>query len=159
MYQDIDEKGKATIEKWVQAGKGVVITHHALATFNNWEWWWKEVSGGRYRLKAEGSTPGSTYDHDQVMNVYPQGNHPVLKGVPPMQLMDEAYKGQWFSPDINILLKTDHPKSDVPVAWISPYKGARVVVIQLGHDRWSHLNPGYRQFVRNAMLWTAGREF
>ena len=76
-----------------------------------------------------------------------------------MQLMDEAYKGQWFSPDINILLKTDHPKSDARLPGSARIKGARVVVIQLGHDRWSHLNPGYRQLVRNAMMWTAGREF
>ncbi len=159
LYPDLDEQGKATVRKWVESGKGVVVLHHALATFNNWEWWWKDVVGGRYLMKPDGGMPASTYNHDQIINVYPQGSHPVLKNVPEMQLMDETYKGQWFAPGINVLLKTDHPKSDPVLAWISSYKGARVVVIQLGHDRWSHLNPGYRQLVRNAVMWAAGRDF
>ncbi len=74
------------------------------------------------------------------------------------KVFDETYKRMWFSPDNKVLLTTDHPTSDGPVAWISPYEKARVVTIQLGHGREAHRHPGLQRLVRNAMLWVAGRE-
>jgi type 1 glutamine amidotransferase len=158
MYNGMDEKGRANLKAWAEAGHGIVVIHHALASFNDWEWWGRELVGARYLLKPDGQRAASTYNHDQVMNVTPVGKHPVLADVPPMQVMDETYGGMWFSPDIVPLLRTDHPKSDPVVAWISPYRKSRVAVIQLGHDRWSHLHPGYRRLVRNAVFWAAGRD-
>jgi type 1 glutamine amidotransferase len=55
------------------------------------------------------------------------------------------------------LLETDNPDSDRPVAWISPYEKSKVVYIEPGHAPSTYLNPGYRELVRNAVLWTAGR--
>jgi len=43
------------------------------------------------------------------------------------------------------------------VVYVGPYDKARVVYIQLGHDRRTHLMPGYQKLVRNAILWTAGK--
>jgi type 1 glutamine amidotransferase len=150
MYKGLDEKGRANLRAYVESGHGIVVTHHALATFTDWEWWWKDVVGATYNAD-------STYAHDQVIDVRLAAKHPILNGVPPMELMDETYKGQWFGPGLIPLLETDHPKSDRLVAWVSPYKNSRVIVIQLGHDRWSHLHPGYRQLVHNAIMWAAQR--
>lgn len=158
MYGGVDEKGRANLKAYAEAGHGIVVIHHALASMNDWDWWSKELVGAKYLLKPEDGRAASTYNHDQVMNVTLAGRHPVLVDVPPMQLTDETYGGMWFSPDILPLLKTDHPKSDPVVAWISPYRRSRVAVIQLGHDRWSHLHPGYRRLVRNAVFWAAGRD-
>jgi type 1 glutamine amidotransferase len=158
MFAGVDEKGRANLQTWAEAGHGIVVIHHALASFNDWDWWSKELVGAKYLLKPEDGRPASTFHHDQVMNIAIAGKHPVLTQVPPMQLMDETYGGMWFSPDITPLLKTDHPKSDPVVTWISPYRRSRVAVIQLGHDRWSHLHPGYRRLVRNAVFWAAGRD-
>jgi type 1 glutamine amidotransferase len=63
----------------------------------------------------------------------------------------------WISPDVKVLLETGHPDNDRPVAWIGPYQKSRVVYIQFGHGRSTHENPAYRQLVRNAILWTAGK--
>jgi type 1 glutamine amidotransferase len=73
-----------------------------------------------------------------------------------MHIVDEGYKGMWHSPDITVLMRTNHPASDGPVAWVSPYPKSRVAVIQLGHDKLAHRHAGYRQLVRNAIVW-AGR--
>jgi type 1 glutamine amidotransferase len=70
---------------------------------------------------------------------------------------DEAYKNKWISPAVQVLLETDHPENDRAVAWVSPYAKSKVVYIQLGHASSTHREPAYRQLVRNAMLWTAGR--
>jgi type 1 glutamine amidotransferase len=91
------------------------------------------------------------------LEVEPVAKHPVLTGITRMHIWDETYKNLWISPKNLVLLKTDHPSSDGPVAWISPYEKARVVVIQLGHDAKAHLHPGWQRLVRNAILWAAGR--
>jgi type 1 glutamine amidotransferase len=64
----------------------------------------------------------------------------------------------WISPKVKVLLKTNNPTSDGPVAWISPYDRSRVVYIELGHDHLAHQHPGYRTLVKQAILWAAGRE-
>jgi type 1 glutamine amidotransferase len=157
MYSGIDEKGRANLKAYAESDHGIVVMHHALASFNDWDWWAKELVGAKYLLKAEGDRAASTFSHDQTINLVPSGKHPLLEGVPAMQLMDETYGGMWFSPDVVPLLTTGHPTSDPVVAWISPYRKSRVAAIQPGHDRWSHLHPGYRRLVRNALIWAAGR--
>jgi type 1 glutamine amidotransferase len=74
-----------------------------------------------------------------------------------MRINDETYKGMWISPQVIVILKTDNPTSDGPVAWVSPFKDSRVVFIQLGHGELAHRHAGYRRLVRNAILWSGGR--
>ena len=54
-------------------------------------------------------------------------------------------------------LEADRPEGEKAVAWIGPWEKSRVVVIQLGHGREAHENPKYRELVRNAILWSAGK--
>ncbi|MDW8130636.1 MAG: ThuA domain-containing protein [Bryobacterales bacterium] len=153
----IGEEAKKNLRNFVESGRGLVVLHHALASYQGWSWWSAEVVGGKYLLRAEGDRPASTYQHDVELQVEPVAKHPVLSGVGRMHIWDETYKGMWISPKNTVLLRTDHPGSDGPVAWVSPYEKSRVVVIQLGHDRKAHLHPGWQLLVRNAILWTAGR--
>lgn len=157
--QEISDAERRNLVSFVESGKGVVILHHALVDYSDWPWWYGEVMGARW-LKTGG--PGSrwktTYAHDVDLLVYPVGEHPVTDGVGPMRIQDETYKGMWLSPDIQVLMRTDHPSSDGPVVWISPYRKSRVVVIELGHDRKAHLHPGFQRLVGNAIRWSAGKE-
>jgi type 1 glutamine amidotransferase len=63
----------------------------------------------------------------------------------------------WVRPDVRVILKTDNPLANRQVGWVSPYEKSRVVYIQLGHDRHTHLDPGYRTLIRNAVQWAGGR--
>ncbi len=155
--QDISDAEKTNLRNFVEAGKGIVVLHHAIADYQDWEWWYKEVVGGKYLLKPEGSTPASTYLHDQEACITPVMSHPITAHVGPMHLWDETYKGMWISPDVKVLLRSDAPTSDGPVAWISPYTKSRVVYIQLGHGETAHLYPAYRVLVQDAIRWTGGR--
>lgn len=158
MVQEVAEEQKQRLEAFVEAGKGVVVLHHAIASFNNWEWWWREVVGGRYLLKPDGGQAASTYKHDVELNATPVGEHPITRGVPPMRIFDETYKGMWISPKVKVLMTTDEATSDGPLVWVSPYEKSRVVYIQLGHGREAHVHPGYRKLVTNAIRWAAGRQ-
>jgi len=157
--QQASEPERVKLTNFLESGKGLVILHHALVDYSDWPWWYEQVMGGRW-LKVDGPVFKwkTAYKHDVDMLVYPVGEHPVTAGVGPMRIQDETYKGMWLSPENKVLMRTDDPSSDGPVVWISPYPKSRVVVIELGHDRKAHLHPGYQKLVRNAILWSAGKE-
>jgi type 1 glutamine amidotransferase len=157
MSADLNDAGRTNLRNFLESGKGMVVLHHAIANYQNWPWWYREVVGGRYRLKPEGGLPASTYRHDEDLFVRPVTQHPITSPVGAIHIRDETYKGMWISPEVKVLLRTDNPTSDGPVAWVSPYQPSRVVYIELGHDSAAHRHPSYRVLVRNAMLWSAGR--
>lgn len=153
----ITEAEKTNLRSFVEDGKGLVVLHHAIVDYPDWEWWYKDVVGGKYFDKAEGNTPASTYKHGEELIVQPVISHPITARVGPLHLWDETYKGMWISPTVTVLLRTDNPASDGPVAWVSPYAKSRVVYIQLGHDEKAHLHAGYQNLVRDAIRWSAER--
>lgn len=157
MSQELSEEGRRHLRDFVESGKGVVSLHHAIANYQAWPWWYREVVGGRYVLEAEEGFPASSYKHDVDLVAKPVGDHPITAGVGTLEIRDETYKGMWISPGVNVILRTDHPTSDGPLAWTSPYEKSKVVYIQLGHDSAAYRHPGYRKLVRNAILWSAGR--
>ena len=154
---DLPEAQQKNLRDYLESGKGVVVLHHAIANYQAWPLWWKDVVGGRYLLKDEPPAKASTYLHDQDLQVTPVGEHPIVKGLPPMYIHDETYKGMWHADGLQVLLKTNHPASDEPLAWIGPWTKSRVVYIALGHGREAHENPWYRELVHRSVIWTAGR--
>lgn len=154
---DLSPQGRAHLEAFAKAGRGIVVLHHAVADYPGWEWWWKEVVGGRYVLKAEPGYPASDYRHDEWMSIEPSSPHPITQGIGPMRLFDETYRGMWLAPGSKPLLNTANPTSDPVVGWISAYPASRVVCLQPGHGSASHRHPAYRQLVKNAIFWSAGR--
>ncbi len=155
--QELDKTGSQNLTDFVEGGKGLVVLHHAIADYGSWPWWAQEVVGGKYLLQAEGGMPASTYKHDEEICVQPATEHPIIADIGPMHLWDETYKGMWISPKVQVLLKTDNPTSDGPVAWVSPYPKSKVVFLQLGHDSMAHRHPAYQVLVKNAILWSGGR--
>jgi type 1 glutamine amidotransferase len=155
--RDLDEACRKNLRDFVEAGKGIVVLHHALLNYQKWPWWSEEVVGGRYRLQREGGAPSSSVKDNQSMSVSPAGPHPVLRGIGPFPIVDETYKNMYFSPRIKPLLTTDHPTSDASLAWVGPCTTSRVVAIQLGHGHTAFGNPSYRTLVHNAVLWAGGK--
>jgi type 1 glutamine amidotransferase len=156
--RELDEAGRKNLRDFAEAGKGIVVLHHALLNFQKWTWWSEEVVGGRYRLQREGGNPSSSVKNDQSIFVSPAAEHPVLRGIGPFHIIDEAYKNLYMSPRIRPLLTTDNPTSDTNLAWIGPCATSRVVAIQLGHGHSAFGHPAYRALVHNAVVWAAGKK-
>jgi type 1 glutamine amidotransferase len=155
---DMDgETERRHLREFVEAGKGVVVLHHAIIDNQHWPWWYEEVTGGRYFLTAEGTQRASTYQHDVPMKVRVAAKHPVTEGLSDFAIVDEVYNFMWRSPKAKVLLEADKPEGEKAVAWIGPGENSRVVAIQLGHGREAHENANYRKLVRNAILWSAGK--
>ena len=151
------EKERQNLRNFVEARKGVVVLHHALADNYLWTWWYEQVVGGRFLMAPDGGLAGSTAKAPVELSVKLAGKHAITAGMEPFRLMDEAYKGMWLSPKSKVLLETDSPENDKVLAWIGPCATSRVVAIQLGHDRAAHQNATYRKLVKNAILWAAGK--
>lgn len=156
MSATLSETGRANFRAFAEGGGGVVALHHAIVSTPDWPWY-RELVGGQYLEKATPSQPASTYLHDQDLNVRVVTPHPVTAGLSLARIHDETYKLMAIAKTNAVLLATDHPASDEPIAWISAYPKARVVYIQLGHGAEAHRDAGYRRLVLNAIRWTAGR--
>lgn len=160
MIKMSDSKTREWLRAWVESGKGLVVLHHAICSFEDWEWWGAEVVGARYLNAPHRGLPPSTFFHDLHLDIQVVKKHPVTAGVDNFRILDETYKGMWFAPKLDLLLTAAHEKGDGPIGWIGPSKTARVVVLQGGHDKNAHLNPNWQRLVRNAIIWTgsAGRD-
>jgi type 1 glutamine amidotransferase len=154
--RELEPRKQQNLRDFVEAGRGVVVLHHGICSNVNWSWWYEEVVGGRWLFEPVNGRR-SDYRHDEDVDVRPVVEHPITKGVGAFRIWDETYKNLWISPKVKVLLSTQNASSDGPVAWIGPSDKARVVYIQLGHDRNAHLNPHYQQLVRNAIYWAAGK--
>lgn len=158
MYDAISQEARENLRAFVEAGRGVVSTHHSIVDYTDWPWWHEEVTGGKYYIKPHPVHGASQGEPNVELIVSPVAEHPVTRGVGTLKLQDEAYRKMWFSPRIRILMTTDNPKNDRPVVYVGPHEKARVVYIQVGHTRSTHLDPGYQRLIRNAILWTARRD-
>lgn len=157
MVRQMTPQQEQHLREFAESGQGVVVLHHGICARVDWPWWYEELVGGRWLFEPANGMPVSTYQHDEEIDVKIVGNHPITRGLKDFRIHDETYKGLWISPKVQPLLTTNHPRSDKTIAWVSPYEKARVIYIQLGHDRQANLNPNYQTLVRQAILWAAGR--
>jgi len=157
LTQEITSTEQKHLQEFLESGKGLLVLHHAVANYwKSWPWY-QNLIGATYYLKNEGDRPASKPTMGQILLARPVCDHPITAGVGPLHWEEETYKGMTISPAVTVLLEADNPTSEKQLAWISPYEKSRVVVMTPGHDRKSHLPPGYRRLVRNAILWSAGR--
>ncbi len=150
-----DDATKAAILRHVQDGKGLIGLHPGLwYNWNDWPEYNRTLIGGG----ARGHNP---YGEFTVTVLEP--DHPLMRGVPAkFTLKDELY---WFEPDpqgarIHVLA-TAHSSTknkDFPQVFTVENPKARIVGITLGHDGDAHHNPAYIQLLRNAVLWSAGKQ-
>jgi len=151
----LSDESEQNLKKYLESGKGMIVLHHALGSYNNWEWWWKEVVGGKYQMKESNKFPKSDYKLGELINMIPQKDHAITNKVNSFSFVDETYKDLWISKEVEILYRTDNPNSDGPTMWISPYKNSKVVVIQPGHANTAHLDKNYKSLVYQAILWAS----
>jgi putative membrane-bound dehydrogenase-like protein len=150
-----DAATKAAIVRHVESGKGLIGLHPGL--WYNWRDW------PEYNRKVVG---GGSRGHDRLGEfevVVTEPTHPLLRNVPArFNIKDELY---WFEPDAQgtpiQVLATAHSKQKnkaYPQVFTVAHPKGRVVGLTLGHDGDAHNHPAYIQLLRNAVLWSAGKE-
>ncbi len=161
MWQPITDETKANFIARLEQGKGLVALHHSLANYQEWTEYGK-IIGGRYllakRVEEGREQPASSYLHGvQIPVEIVDPHHPVTRGLSDFSIRDETYGNLDIHPDVDRLLLTREPTSNPVIAWSHLYRKARVVAIQLGHDRSAYENPSYRRLLSQAIRWTAHR--
>ncbi|MDR2921645.1 MAG: ThuA domain-containing protein [Tannerella sp.] len=141
------------------AGKGIIVLHHAFCSYNAWPEYERMIGGSYYRYpwKKDGvAQDASTYTHDVTFDVKVEDpNHPVTEGVSDFQITDETYGNVDIMPNVYPLLSTTEPSSALLVGWTNIYRNSRVVTLTLGHDRSAWENPSFIQILSQAVKWTA----
>lgn len=154
MPKTLSDTGRQHLRAFADAGKGLVVVHHAIVSYPDWDWF-RDLIGGRYLEQGRDGQPASSYRHDERMRIAIARPHPVTEGLTPFSVLDETYKGMWLAPTNTVLLTTDNPTGDPAVAWVSAYPRSRVVTIQLGHGPETHRDLSFRRLVLNAITWSA----
>lgn len=162
MHQEITDEAKADFVARLKEGKGLVVLHHAIASYQDWPEYAK-IIGARYYLQKT-----VVNGVEKARSLWKEGlhyklhiadpEHPVTKGVKDYEIHDEAYKLFDVADECHPLVTTDEPLSNKVTGWAKTYEGARVVYLQSGHDHFAYENPNYRQTVRQAIRWVAKRD-
>lgn len=180
------EAFRAAIRARLEAGRGMVAMHHALA---GWALWpeWAELLGGRF-LYQPGEIrgqpmPDSGYRHDVAYVAEVVADHPVTTGLPPsFELSDELYLAPVFEAEVEPLIRArhafvagnfwsaaaavagrmysnegwSHPPGSNLVAWARRAGAARLVYLQFGDGPAAYGNPFVRRALANALDHVAG---
>lgn len=142
--------------EFVESGKGVVVLHSGLSSYNHWVWWWRDVVGGKYQVEAAVDFPPSGFSQDEHIRFRVASEHPITEKVGDFSMTEEVYNGLGVASGAQVLYRTDNPNSDGPLVWIGPHTGSRVVVVQPGHDAVAFRHEKFRALIRECIAW-AGR--
>jgi len=162
MHQEISDDAKTNFIARLKEGKGLLVLHHAIASYQNWPEYSK-IIGARYYLEkttVDGVEKArSAYKHGLHFTLHvTDPKHPVTKGVKDFEIHDETYNLFDVASEVHPLLTTDEPESNKVVAWAKNYGNARIVYLQSGHDHFAYENPNYQQLLRQAIRWVAKRD-
>jgi type 1 glutamine amidotransferase len=162
MQQNIPEEAKQDFVARLKEGKGLVVLHHALCSYQHWPEYARMIGGQYYLDKTvlDGvEHPASAYKHDVDFKVHvADAEHPITRGIKDYETHDETYFGFGVEKDSHPLLTTEESTSSKVIAWAKTYEAARVVYIQSGHDHLGYENPNFQRLLRQAIQWTAKRE-
>jgi len=156
-HQEITKKQQKIFLEMLNTGKKIIVMHHAISAFPEWDEFSK-IIGAKYFSK-DMEWDGKKYDrskykHNVKIPVHvADKNHPITQGVEDFEEIDEVYSQFYISPEVHVLLTTNHPESASFIAWINKYNNAEVFFIQLGHGPQVFGNPQFRKLIGNAIQW------
>jgi type 1 glutamine amidotransferase len=157
MWQKITDEQKKVFADCISEGKPVVVLHHSICAYDDWEEYW-HILGGKYFHKPTllngKEYQACSYIHDLhfTANIVDK-EHAVTKGVNDFELFDETYKGYWVDPSVHTLITTKDTTSTPVIGWTKMYGKSRIVTLQSGHDSPTFQNPAFRQLLIQSIKW------
>ena len=137
-----------TILELTERGQGIVILHHAILAFPEWDAY-SDMCGIDDRADF-GYFPKQTLQV-QVIDT----SHPITEGLADWEMGDETYTMKSAGDDSTILLTVDHPNSMDVLGWAREYGNSRIFCLQSGHDNVTYSNPNFREVLRRGIEWCA----
>lgn len=149
---DLNAQEQASLQKFVEQGKGWFGVHAAGCAQPNWAWF-KNFLGGVTWVSHANFRSGTLIFEDRA--------HPATKNMPASTVIsDEWYQ---FSasprPNVHVLAKADEhtyspydPNGDHPMMWTNPAY-PKMIYLSIGHDPADWANPTFVTLVHDALMW------
>lgn len=154
------ETQKQNFLRLLERGVGLVVWHHALANCQDWPEF-EKIAGAKFWMKPGErngvAVPKSGVAMGTLKMHIEDASHPITKGISDFEVFDEPYNTQTFVDGIQVLVSTDHPKSDKAIAWVNRYGKAKVFGYQSGHDARVWTNESFRRVFGQGIRWASGR--
>jgi uncharacterized protein len=143
-------KPKSALEHLGETRQGIVVLHHALLAYPQWQPW-SDIAGINERKFGY-------YMAQTVTTQIANAQHPITAGLGGWTMVDETYTMADTDPAAgnDILLTYDHPQSSRTIAWARAYRQSRVFCYQAGHDNVTWADMNFQQVLKRGILW-AGR--
>jgi len=138
-----------------KAKQGIVVLHHAVVAYPEWDVWDRLVGiEGRHTDPERGF---SFHNGETVPVTVADAEHPITHGLSDWEMVDETYVMPDAGADSRVLLTTEHAKSMKTLGWVRQHDNSRVFCLQSGHgpDTWAEVN--FREVLRRGIAWSAGR--
>ena len=141
-----DIQAKAILDL-TERGQGMVILHHAILAFPEWESY-SDMCGIQDR--------DFDYSPKQTLQVQVcDPNHPITKDLDNWEMGDETYLMKSAGEDSTLLLTVDHPNSMDVIGWSREYGNSRIFCLQSGHDNVTYSDPNFREVLQRGIKWCA----
>jgi putative membrane-bound dehydrogenase-like protein len=137
------EQEKALLD-FVHDGGGFVPLHCASYCFLNSPKY-IELVGGQFLRHGTGVVQETIVDPD----------HPVMKGLSPIESWDETYVHTKLTPDRIVLAERRDKDGKEPYTWVRSYGKGRVFYTAWGHDERTWGNAGFIALVENGIRWSS----
>jgi uncharacterized protein len=151
-------KPRSAFERLGELGQGIVVLHHGLLAYPEWDTW-DSITGMKKRVLQ------SYHPNELVPVEIADPQHPILQGSTSApsawRMIDETYVlGPEATPETDasnhVFLTTANPNSMKPLAWTRAYRRSRVFCFASGHGYATYNNPGFRRVLANGIRWAAG---
>lgn len=132
-------------------GQGILVLHHALLAYPNWEKW-DDIVGVKNR---------TVFDYkigEKVSIDVANPDHSIAEGLPKSwQMIDETYKMPEPGIDSQVILTTETESSMRNIAWTRSHGKSRVFCLQSGHDERTWQSVHFKRVLLNGIRWLASR--
>jgi uncharacterized protein len=140
---------RETLERLGTTEQGIVILHHDLVAFPQWDYWTGLCGLVDRRFTAHADQPVA------IENSRP--DHPITRAVPNWEMIDETYQMEPAGPENDILLVTRHALRLRTIAWTREHRRARVFCFQSGHDQAAYGHLHFGTVLARGIAWAARR--
>lgn len=137
------EQEKALLD-YVESGRGLVPIHCASFCFLNSPKY-IELVGGQFK------SHGAGVFKETIVN----GEHPVMRGVAPIESWDESYVHSKHNTNRVVLAERRDDKGNEPYTWVREAGKGRVFYTAWGHDRRTWTNTQFVALIDNGIRWAA----
>lgn len=146
---------KQGILEFLKQGRGLVVTHYAVANVQKW----RDSIDLYGAMWVGGKSTHGPY-HQFRVDVADQA-HPIVEGVRPFLTNDELYFNLLMRPDMHVIMTANeermgHTVAEPMLATHFVYN-ARCVYFALGHDVASTSPPEFRKILVQSVEWAACR--